>query len=273
MRIWHQSFTVLDDLPDYRIAMEKSIAKIVRPDTEVVMHGLIPGTYPSNYPGTDLAYGSLFAMHGMQWVAQAIDAQRQGFDAFAMATIPNPMIREIRGLLDIPVTGYGEVSFHTASMLGYKFGVLVFINQMIPLLREQIDSYGLTSRCAGIEPVGFTFQDVLPAFKDPQPLIERFIKRAKVLIDQGADVIVPGEMPLNVLLAANGVTRIGEVPVVDGLALTIKFAETFVDLQRSTGLKHSHNGWHLAQPAKERVDFLADFYGLNELIKRQTPKK
>lgn len=269
MKIWHQSFTVLEDLPAYKAVMEKSIAKVVRPDTEVVMHGLIPGTYPSNYPGTDLAYGPLFSLHGLQWVASALNAQEQGFDAFAMATIPNPMIREIKAMVDIPVVGYGEVSFHTAAMMGYKFGVLVFIDQMIPLLNEQIDAYGLTSRCAGIEPVGFTFQDVLPAFKDPQPLIERFIKRAKLLIDKGADVIVPGEMPLNVLLAANGVNRIGEVPVLDGLGLTIKMAETYADLRKTTGLKQSHHGWHFAQPAKERVDFLADFYGLRNLMNRQ----
>ena len=54
MRIWHQSFTVLEDLPDYRQAMEAHIRKVLRPDTAFTMHGVLPGTYPSNYPGTDL---------------------------------------------------------------------------------------------------------------------------------------------------------------------------------------------------------------------------
>lgn len=268
MKIWHQSFTVLQDLPAYQQAMEKHIAKVTRPDTEVVMHGLIQGTYPSNYPGSDLAYGPLFSLHGLQWIAAAIKAQKEGFDAYAMATIPNPMIREIRAILDIPVVGYGEVSFHMASMLGYRFGVLVFIDQLIPLLTEQIESYGLTKRCAGIEPVGFTFHDVLPAFKDPQPLIERFVVSAKKLIEKGADVIVPGEMPLNILLASNGVTKVGDVPIVDGLALTIKFAETFAELKQTVGLSHSHHGWYCAKPPEERMEFLSKFYGLDQLMAR-----
>ena len=269
MKIWHQSFTVLEDLPAYQQAMEQHIAKVVRPDTHVEMHGLIPGTYPNNYPGSDIAFGPLYSLHGLQWIAQAIRAQREGFDAYAMATIPNPMIREIRAILDIPVVGYGEVSFHMASMMGHRFGVLMFINQLVPLLAEQIDTYGLTKRCVGIEPVGFTFHDVLPAFNDPQPLIERFTVRAKALIEKGADVIVPGEMPLNILLAKNGVTKIGDVPIVDGLALTIKFSETFADLQKTVGFNHSHHGWFHARPTEERLDAVTKFYGLDKLIDKK----
>jgi allantoin racemase len=266
MRIWHQSFTVLDDLPDYRAAMEAHIRKVVRPDTEVEMHGLIPGTYPSNYPGTDLAYESLYTIHGMQWVVQALKAQRSKFDAFAMATLPNPLIRQIRALIDMPVAGYGESSFHLACMLGHRFGLLVFIDRMIPLFREQMDAYGLASRCAGIEPVGFTFQDVLPAFNDPAPLIARFEASARALIRKGADVIVPGEMPLNVLLAKNGISRVDDVPIVDGLAVTMKMAETLVDLRRSVGLSQSRHGWTGAAPQPGRVQELLAFYGLDRLL-------
>ena len=101
MRIWHQSFTVLEDLPAYAATLRKHIAKIARPDTEVVMHGQRIGTYPADYPGDDLAYSYLYWMHGNQWVAGAIKAQQQGFDAYAMCTMPNPMIREIRTLVEI----------------------------------------------------------------------------------------------------------------------------------------------------------------------------
>jgi len=266
MRIWHQSFTVLEDLPDYRAAMEAHIRKVVRPDTEVVMHGLIPGTYLSNYPGTDLAYGSLYTIHGMQWIVQALKAQRAQYDAFAMATLPNPLIREIRALVDMPVAGYGESSFHLACMLGHRFGLLVFIDRMIPLFREQIDAYGLTTRCAGIDPVGFTFQDVLPAFRDPGPLIARFEASARALIAKGADVIVPGEMPLNILLAANGIARVDDVPIVDGLAVTMKMAEMLVDLRRSVGLAQSRHGWTGSSPQPGRVDEVLSFYGLDRLL-------
>jgi Asp/Glu/hydantoin racemase len=266
MRIWHQSFTVLDHLPDYRAAMAAHIRKVVRPDTEVEMHGLIPGTYRSDYPGTDLAYGALYTLHGMQWIVQAQKAAQGGFDAFALATLPNPLIREIRSLVDMPVVGYGEASFHLACMLGHRFGLMVFIDRMIPLFREQMVAYGLASRCAAIEPVGFTFQDVLPAFADPGPLIERFQDRARALIRTGVDVIVPGEMPLNILLATNGISRVDDVPIVDGLAVTMKMAEMLVDLRRSVGLAQSRHGWTGAAPEPGRVAELLSFYGLDKLL-------
>lgn len=265
MRIWHQSFTVLEDLPAYRAAMEAHIRKVVRPETTVEMHGLISGSYTSNYPGTDLAYGSLYTIHGMQWIVQALKARDAKVDAFAMATLPNPLIREIRALVDMPVVGYGESSFHLACMLGHRFGLMVFIDRMIPLFNEQIAAYGLASRCAGVEPVGFTFQDVLPAFSNPGPLIDRFKASARSLVARGADVIVPGEMPLNILLATHGVNRVDDVPIVDGLAVTMKMTELLVDLKQSVGLTQSRHGWNGAAPQPGRVEELLSFYGLDRL--------
>src|SRR2546421_3491 len=109
MRIWHQSLTVLEDVPDYAARMQRHIGAIVGPDTEVVLHGLLPGTYPANYPGDDIGYAFLFAMHSLQWPVQALNAQHAGFDAFAMCTLPDPMLREVRTIVDIPVVGGGEV--------------------------------------------------------------------------------------------------------------------------------------------------------------------
>lgn len=262
MRIWHQSFTVLEDLPAYSQAIEKHIRKVVRPDTEVVLHGLQPGTYPTNYPGTDIAYSALYTIHAMQWFNQALKADKAGFDAFAMCTLPNPFIREIRSMVNMPVVGYGEASFHMACMLGHRFGLFVFIERMVPLYQEQIGLYGLASRCAGVRPVGFTFHDVLKAWNDPGQLIERFEKSADEMIAQGADVIVPGEMPLNILLASNGVTHVKGVPILDGMAVTLKMTEAQVDLKQSVGLTQSRHGWMNSQPDRERVEQVLGLYGL-----------
>ena len=40
MKIWHQSFTVLSQLPPYAAALQAHFHKVARPDTEVVMHGM-----------------------------------------------------------------------------------------------------------------------------------------------------------------------------------------------------------------------------------------
>jgi|RhiMethySRZTD1v2_1073278.scaffolds.fasta_scaffold17680_5 allantoin racemase len=267
MRIWHQSFTVLEDLPAYADTLRKHIAKIARPDTEVVMHGQRKGTYPADYPGDDLAYSYLYWMHGNQWVAGAIKAQQQGFDAYAMCTMPNPMIREIRTLVDIPVTGYGESSALVACQLGQRFGVMTFIEQLVPLYADRIKSYGLSERCAGVAHTGFGFREVLAGYSDPGPLIERFQAAARMMIKTtGADVLIGGSMPLSVLLASHGISRVDNVPVVDGLAATIKMAEMMVDLRQSSGLSVSRHGWFNAAPTPKRVAEVMEFYNVGHLM-------
>lgn len=267
MRIWHQSFTVLEDLPAYADTLRKHMRKIARPDTEIMMHGQKRGTYPADYPGDDLAFSYLYWVHGNQWVAYAVKAQQEGYDAYAMCTMPNPMIREIRTLVDIPVTGYGESSALMACQLGQRFGVMTFIPQLVPLYGERIRSYGLESRCAGVRWTGFGFRDVLAGYSNPGPLIERFHEAVRAMSrDTGADVIIGGSMPLSVLLATNGISRVDDIPIVDGLAATIKTAEMMVDMKRNSGLTVSRQGWFNAAPKPERVRQVMKFYGIDNLM-------
>lgn len=157
MRIWHQSFTVLEDLPGYPEAIQAHAAKILRPDTEIVLNGQAPGTYPTNYPGNDIGYNYTYWFHGNQWIAAGRAAEAKGFDAYAMCTLPNPMLREARSLIDIPVIGMGETCCHLATMFDQRFAIMLFIDRMIPLYEEQIRQYGLTERCAGVVASGLQF--------------------------------------------------------------------------------------------------------------------
>ncbi|MBS0242100.1 MAG: racemase [Proteobacteria bacterium] len=267
MRIWHQSFTELERLPAYAEALKGHAARILRADTEVVWHGQLPGTYPSDYPGDDIGYGPLFAMHGLQWIAACRAAEAQGFDAFAMCTLPNPALRECKAIADIPVIGLGEATFLMASMLGHRFGVMMFIERMVPLYQEQIAAYGLKDRCAVVRGAqGIGFQDVLGGYSDPKPAIAKFEAAARAMIrEDGADVIIPGEVPLSLLLAANGVSRVDDVPVMDTLACCLKMAEMMVDLKRMTGIAHSRHGFFNAAKSRARMDEVAAFYGLDKL--------
>ena len=266
MRIYHQSLTVLENLPQYRQLLQDHAAKVVRADTEVVLHGMAPRTYDANYPGVDISYRALFNLHATQWVAHALNAQDQGFDAFALCSLPDPMLTEIRTLVDIPVTGSGESCFHLATMYGQKFGMLLFIDLMAARYQQQIEGMGLAGHCVGVEPVGFNFNDVLEAFERPGPVIDKFRAAARRMIDKGADVIIPGEIPLNLLLASEGISRIDEVPLMDSLAVTLKTCEMMVDLKKLTGLSPSRRGWSQAAPPAERVRAVLEFYGLGRLL-------
>jgi Asp/Glu/hydantoin racemase len=262
VRIWHQSFTVLEKLPDYAAALRAHMGKVARPGTEVVLHGMHPDTYATEYPGTDIRFSYVYQLHAQQFAVNALRAQQEGFDAFAIATLPDPLLRETRSLLDIPVVGYGEAAMHLACLLGQRFGVLVFIDALVPVLEDNARRYGLERRLAGVRHAGFQFGDVAPAFARPGPIVERFQEAARRMIADGADVLIPGEAVLCVLLASQGVNRVDDVPVVDALAATVKMAEALVDLRRVSGLTVSRKSVFTAAPPPGRVKELLRFYGL-----------
>lgn len=262
IRIWHQSFTVLEDLAAYDAALKAHFKKVARPETVIEMHGMRPGTFRTNYPGDDISHVAIQHLHSLQFLSAAVKAEREGFDAFAISTLPEPALREARNLVRIPVVGYGESAMLTACMLGRKFGVLVFIEKLTDLVATNVAGHGLSSRFVGVQFAGFTFNDVLEGFEKPGPLIDRFREAARRLIDSGADVIIPGEAPLNVLLAANGVSSVDEATVIDSLATWVKHAEMLVDLRRQSGIERSQRGYNGTSPEQSRVDELMQLYGL-----------
>ncbi|RYY96928.1 MAG: racemase [Comamonadaceae bacterium] len=264
VRIWHQSFTVLSDLGAYDDALKAHFRRVARPDTEVVMHGMRPGTYRSNYPGNDIRHAGLQHLHSLQFVQAGLAAERDGFDAYAISTLPDPALREIRSMLRIPVVGYGESAMLTSCLLGTRFAVVVFISELTDLLAANVEKYGLASRFAGVTDVGFRFNDVLEGFASPGPLIDRFRAAARQRIAAGAEVIIPGEAPLCVLLASQGISSVDGVPVMDSLSCWIKHAEMLVDLKRQSGVERCQRGYFNEPPARERIDELMAFYGLGE---------
>ena len=262
IRIWHQSFTVLSDLSAYDDALKAHFSRVARTDTEIVMHGMRPGTYRSNYPGEDIKHVGLQYLHGLQFIQAGVEAERQGFDAYALSTLHEPALREVSALVDIPVVGYGEAAMLMACTLGRRFGVLMFIKDMADLITDNAVRHGLRERFVAARPLPFGFTDILKAFDNPEALIQRFQDSARALIAEGANVIIPGEAPLNVLLARSGITSVDGVPVIDSLACWIKQAETLVDMRRSSGVRPCRSGYFSALPDPERVREVLDFYGL-----------
>jgi Asp/Glu/hydantoin racemase len=264
--------TVLGDLPAYAASLRARIDAVTRPDTEVVLHGFVPGTFKANYPGPDIATSYLYWLHGNQWIAAGLEAEKQGFDAMVLASLPGPMLREIRTLVDIPVVGYGDTAFRMAGLYGRRFGLVFFNTEREEFWPEYIRTMGLAENFAGIRPAGVTFQEVAAAHGD-RALRPDVIARVKATVEKmvrelNVDVVIPGEMPLNLLLAEEGVGAIAGATVIDGLALTFKTAEMMVDLKRGSGMMQSRRGWFHVAPDRARVTEALEFYGLDTLGSR-----
>ena len=56
MKLWHQSFLVLEDNPAYAELMKRRLAEVVRPDTEVEISGFKPGSVPLAYSKVDISH-------------------------------------------------------------------------------------------------------------------------------------------------------------------------------------------------------------------------
>ena len=272
MRIWHQSFTVLENLPAYAAALNEHFKKVARPDTEVVMHGMHLDTYQTNYPGHDIQHSYFQTLHSQQFVLNAIEAEESGFDAYALMTLPEPSLEDIRAIVDIPVVGYGESAMMTSMLVSQKCGVLLFIRNMTAMIERNAQRIGTADRFVGAFDVGFTFNDVLAGYDDPTKLIDQFRTAARRLIEKGATAIIPGEAPLCVLLARCGIHEVDGIPVIDSLAATIKMAELSVDLRRSTQLKPAKTGYFTAKPPRERTLELLKFYGLKGALAKDPGK-
>ena len=266
MRIWHQSFAVLQDQPAYARLLKSRIANAVRADTEVIMHGQVPGTFSTAYPGKDLETSFFWWIHGLQWILAARQAQAEGFDAMVLATIQSPMIREIRNLVDIPVVGYGDGAFNLAGLYGRRTGLMIFNTSRVEVWSEQVKEWGLAERFAGVCEVNVTFQEVVGALANPaerKGVVEKILEAGKRFVDENeADVLVAGQMPMNVLLAESGVHEIAGATVIDGVATCFKLAETLWDLRRGSGMMQSRRGYFHSPADPGRVEEVLKFYGI-----------
>jgi allantoin racemase len=266
MRIWHQSFTVLDDVPHYRDALQRHLSAQAAPGTKIELHGMKPGTYPSDYPGTHIGYAYLAGLHREQFVQAALRAQDEGYDAFLIATIPDTGYEEVRTLVDIPVIAFGQTSVLVAATLGDRIGIVNFIAALEPQLRRNLRNYRLDPLVGPIVQVEAQFTDVMAAYADPAPLLDAFTAAARRAIADGANVIVPGEGPLNVFLADQGVSRVDDVPVLDSLGTCVRMAELRAAQHAATGLRPARTGFYGAQPARPLVDAARAFYGVPEAL-------
>jgi hypothetical protein len=66
-------------------------------------------------------------------------------------------------------------------------------------------------------------------------------------------------------MATEGVNRVDDVPIIDGLAASVKAAEMMVDLRNKAGMEPCRKGFYGAPPSRERLEQVLKFYGIDRL--------
>lgn len=258
MRIWHQSFTDLESLPGYAGMLAELGRRVCSTGTVVDLHGLLAGTYPEGVAPVDLGgYRWVMQMNEFQVIENCVQAEREGYDAVAISCFADPGLELVRSLVDIPVVSSLETALLVSSTIGRRPGLLTLDDGMVRMIERLVADYGFRERLAGIDHLRppLTELDLDKGFSGSAELVERFRANARRLIAKGADVLIPAEGVLNILMVRNGLEEVDGVPVLDSYGAVLAMAEMLVNLRKRAGLRVSRSGAY-ARPPASTVDHI-----------------
>ena len=246
MRIVWQSFIDPAQHTDYFNLLDEQLQRAAGPDTTYEVIGMTP-------PDTHL-HRLTETRCATQAITNAIEAEKQGADAFVIGHFQDSGLHEARSAVNIPVLGLGETSMLHACTLGHLIGLVTINPIFIPWHREQITKYGLSTRVIGVTALtGLTVEDYARACGDDEAftnVLEKFTQAAQPLLDAGAEVLIPaGGLPALVLSRNRGLT-IEDAVILNGVPVLAKHAEAAVQLQQ-LGLPTASRRSTFALPSPE----------------------
>lgn len=235
MKIWWQSSTPIHRLHDYRTTLAEHLESVKRPDTEIHISGVDDGSM-------DLHYNAVVAINSYApggVLDKVIQAADQGYDAVAIGCFLDPALQEARELVPIPVLGLGETSMLTACMYGHKFSGVAFHAKQAQYYDRKAFEYGLASRHVAFGDLGIDFTEVQNAFRSPGEMTGAFVREARRLAAQGAEVILAACATVNAIVRREKIHEVDGALVLDCNAVLLKLTEALAELARSIGLRAS----------------------------------
>ncbi|RTZ41643.1 hypothetical protein EKL30_13875 [Candidimonas sp. SYP-B2681] len=236
MKIWHQSFTDLNEFPLYRETLQSHANAVAGSDVSVVVHGLRPGTYPPATAPMDVnSRAGLRIFNAQQVCEAAVAAQAAGYDAFALGCFFDPALHEARSLVDIPVVSLTETCMLTACSLGRKFAVISLTDFQKMLTEDLANQYGLTSRLAGVVAMSpaVKLYDLEGSGAVIDSIKQRFIASCQEALWLGAEVIIPGDGVLNEFLVRHKMLSVDGAVIMDALGVLFHHAAFFARARAS----------------------------------------
>jgi allantoin racemase len=247
-KIWFQGATDRVHMAPYISKVEAHLRTILDPEFSATFHTTTP-------PATTTHAITEFRI-ARNLIRNAVEAERQGYAAMAITHFQDAGLMEVKSVTDIPVLGLGETTLFHACTLGRKLGLITINPVFIPWHEEQVIRYGLQQRVIGVRAVNATVKDFIDSFaseealKKLRPLWER---ECRILLDAGADVIVPaGGLPM-MLFGGNDMDG---APVVNGITLIAKSAEMAIKLRQLGASRVSRRSNLVKPPEKALTEFL-----------------
>ena len=156
-----------------------------------------------------------------------------GFDAVIIGCFGDPGLRVARDLVKVPVIGPAQASLHLAAQMGDRVGLLTVVDDVIPVLYDLVNAYGLAGSLAAVRAVNVP---VLRLRECRDEVIGRMVTEARTCLDAGADTLVLGCMTMGFLDVAETLQKELEVPVVNPVLAALHTAEMFLGPPRVKSL-------------------------------------
>ena len=161
------------------------------------------------------------ALIGGRATLEILAEMEADYDAAVIAAFGDPGLGAAREMMAIPVVGLAEASVLMACPLGNTFSIVSFSSRLEPWYRESVAWCGMSNRLASIRMLDANVSDVDRVQEENEELLVEMANRA--VHEDEADVIVLAGAPLAGL--ATAVKDRIEVPVVEGVAASVKVAE------------------------------------------------
>lgn len=184
-------------------------------------------------------------------VLEAVRAgERAGMDGHVIACFGDPALLAAREIARGPVLGIAEAAMHAASFVATGFSVVTTLGRTRVIAERLLREYGMERHCRRVRATELAVLDLEDPGRQPRRRIAEECRRA--LEEDGSGAIVLGCAGM-ADLARELQVELG-VPVIDGVAVAVRFVEALV----GAGIGTSKRG-DLAPPQRKTyVGRLAD---------------
>lgn len=189
-----------------------------------------------------------------------IRAEREGYDAFVIGCDLEPGLEEGKAMVNIPVVGISEASYHLAMMLGHLFAIVTCSNAFFQAFQTQINQYGLSSKyLKGPYVYPAAEDEIAEGLKNPEELLNKFKIVAERAVDDGASVIILNPAFISALAYKMRWFEVKDALILDPIASVVKTAEMMVDLKK-IGIEPSRMfGVHKRMDLHERNEAIKNY--------------
>lgn len=174
----------------------------------------------------------------------AIEAERDGFDAFVIGCCYDPALTQCREFVNIPVIGPLEASASLARLFGHSFAVVTDHRKAVPELHDRIRLYGLESNCRAVDAIDWYVTDMV---LDPIAVAQDTYKLQHVMRATGAESIVIGCTVVAAcyeLAVLRNDAELASLSVINPNVIAVKLAEMFADLHATGQYRISRSGYY-----------------------------